>query len=867
MTRVYGISAFGLNDSVASPGDGLKKSGFYVADAVLPKRALGQIRTGNEAEQERVHSGIYWPPEARVKPGQPLRRLPIPVAWSLLVDSGDTTAPVRWNVGHGVSIPLADILSAHVRGLMHENAFDADNDSRAVVAIPNHLDEFHQEAMLQAFGTVRERISLVWRAVAAAMRWLDEAMPENLEPGDWMLVAYMGADGIEFTSFELREEVCEGRRFLLPVRNRPRQSPGPAGWQWACALAVKADPICSKDHGAFWQAFTNFPELWAAIAGLQWKTQELPRAWSTGKGWRYWHPSLDLFDEATRCSIEGGGLLHELIKTSCSIPLRHRESKGKTWGLHLIGSFNEALQQRQGRLRGAVVCGPLYASTAQTWLQDVHINLPCLQEARPDTLWLPNAAVDPVATGARLFGQRIAAGLPTYLDTLPGLAVYAEKPGGGLEWVDVVEAKECAGGQAYTRNIPDRFFLKKQTDALHVYLQKEAQENDTETPYRYDIVKFPSIPDRDVKLTIEVEMRPASGLARVVIVPEEEETFQGRAKIFDYSRMKKVDARDLPEPALRWPETLHREATISEDAFKDSRFIRFIDLSDSVLQSEFLQKLDNVKIALYSSFWNAETNSYEIKIDENGLTGSQYGNEVMKALAAKIESRADTFLRSLIPNPETEKYIVRSTWLWARTPNAIIDYLTHFFMINSQNKYGATWNYFAESASRCMTKKKNISTLFNAIFKRSKSGIKSLSLFPIQSSRSLARVLSYREDAYDALEDDMAVHFAMRAAEVIRKQVRNRNIANSFFEGAFLFLTLLRFRIKEPDFMDPENPRDANLFKEVENCMKEARAIVQNQPNRLAKIDWLIQGIVDFMYSKGQSGLISAIASEAGGDK
>jgi hypothetical protein len=870
MTRVFGVSAFGLNDCVAEPDGELKTSGFYVADAVLPKRALGQIRTGDEAEKERVHSGLDWPPEARVKPGKPLRRVPIPVAWSLLVDAGDTPVPARWSA-QDVSIPLATIIAAHVRGVLHEKSgFDTENDSRAVVAIPDHLDEFHQEALLQAFGGARASISLVWRTVAVAMEWLDKAMPDDLEPGDWMLVAYMGPDGIEFMSFELREEVCGDRRFVLPVRNRPRHLPGPAGWQWACALAGKADPICSTDHGAFWQTFTNFPELWLAIAARPWKTQDLPRAWSTADGWRYWHPPQDLFAESARCSTDGGDLLLDLVKTSSSIPPRKRQSKGETWGQHLAASLALVLRQRRGRLRGAVFCGPLCPAKAQPWLKEANISLAFRQDARPDTLWLANSEVDPVATGARLFGRRLAAGLPTYLDTLPGLALYAEKVGGGLEWMDIVEAKEWAGGHVYMRSIPDRFFLKKQIDALHVYLRKDAQENETESPYRYGEVKFPSIPARDVKLTIEVEMRPASGLARVVIVPEMEETFQGRARAFDYSKMVKVEERDLPEPVLRWPETLHRKVTISEDAFIDHNFKSFIGLSDNFLPSDFLQKLDNMKKALCSSFWNTETNSYEIKIDENGIAGSEYGNTVVKAIATKIESRVDEFLYSQNPSPETRKYVVRATWLWGKTPTAISNYLMQFFVEYQGNSYDANWNHFADAASRCFIKKQHFEALFNSIYKRSKQGIGKR--FPINSSRSLSKVLAYREDAYDVLDGDMAGHFAERAAKVMLEQMLLRKIKTSFFQGAFLFLTLLRFRIKEPNFMDPENPRDVSLFKKVENCMEEAREIVRSQfkkrfqDNRLDRIDWLLQGIVDFMYSKGKSGLINAIANEAGGD-
>ncbi len=867
MTSVYGVSAFGLNDCVADLDGVLKTSGFYVADAVLPKRALGQIRTGDEAEQERVHSGLYWPPEARVKPGEPLRRVPIPVAWSLLVDAGDTTVPVRWNVGGGVSIPLASIMAAHLKDLLHGSGFDAKNDNRAVVAIPDHLDEYHQETLLRAFGGVRHRISMVWRTVAAAMEWLDKAMPEDLETGDWMLVVYIGPDGMDFMTFELREEVFGGNRFILPVRNRPRHSPGPAGWQWACALSAKADPICSIDHGAFWQTFTNFPELWAAIAGRPWKKHELPRAWSTADGWRYWHPPKKLFAESVCCVTDGGDLLLDLVKTSSSILPRKREIKEETWGQHLTASLSRALLQRNGRLRGAVICGPLCPVTTQAWIQEALINLPCRPDACPDTIWLASAEEDPVATGARLFGRRLAAGLPTYLDTLPRLALYAEKVGGGLEWMDIVEAKECAGGKTYTRSIPNRFFLKKHTDALHVYMRKDAQETGTESPYRYGEVKFPSIPARDVKLTIEVEMRPASGLARVVIVPEKEETFQGRARVFDYSNMIKVEEKDLPEPELRWPETLHYEVATSKDAFTDTRFKGFIALSEDVSRSYFIEKLDEMKRVLCSSFFDQETNIFETRkrIDENGISGSEYGDTLVTAIASKIESRANEFLHSRNPPSEAIKYVVRATWLWGKTPEAISDYLMHYFLTYEGNNYGNTWRYFAEAASRCFNSKQHFAALFDAIYRRSISGVNNP--FTLQSSKALARVLAYREDAYDALESDMAVHFAKRAAEAIRKQVNNRTIAQIFFQGALLFLALLRFRIKEPEFMDPENPRDVSLFKEVENCLKKARAIVRDQPNILAQIDGLIQGIVDFMYSKGKSGLIGAIASEAGGDE
>lgn len=201
MKRILGISAFGLKDCVATSDQGCTATDFYLADAVLPQSALGHILTGDDAEEERIHSGLLWPPEAQVTPDAPLRRVPIPVAWSLMVDAGDR--PVRWNAGKGVSIPLANILAAHIKGLTG-TSFETQGDT--VVAIPDHLDEFGQETLLQALGGSRNGVKLVWRPVAAAMAWLDQARPTDLATDDYMLVIYMGPDAMEFSTFGLRKK-------------------------------------------------------------------------------------------------------------------------------------------------------------------------------------------------------------------------------------------------------------------------------------------------------------------------------------------------------------------------------------------------------------------------------------------------------------------------------------------------------------------------------------------------------------------------------------------------------------------------------------------------------------------------------------
>lgn len=918
MKRMLGISAFGLKDCVATSDQGCTATDFYLADAVLPQSALGHILTGDDAEEERIHSGLLWPPEARVTPNAPLRRVPIPVAWSLIVDAGDR--PVRWNVGKGISIPLANILAAHIKGLTG-NGSTSEMQGNTVVAIPDHLDEFGQETLLQALGGNRNGTKLVWRPVAAAMAWLSQAQPTDLATDDYMLVVYLGPDAMEFSTFGLREETSDGRRFVLPVRNRPSRAPLPAGWEWACSLSAEANPICREDYGAFWQTFTNFPEIWAAIAGSEWDTRQLPRPWSTqDKGWQQWNPDPSLRTKVYGCQLDQSKMVRELIEKSCTIPLTSRQGRGSTWGELLSQELETILQQQKGRLRGGVLCGPLAPKQKPIWFNQTLVAQPLKQNPHQDTIWLPSVCEDPVAMGARLFGERIAAQLPTYLDTLPGLALLTQRQG-GLDWVDIVKSSECSGGEPYNQSIKNRFFLRRNSSSMLVYLRKETRENDAKkpeepatnfrrefiapikekvkslgsieavfeshtwdlrpdikdyalsfakwyywkpdpakSPFRHGSVDFPSAPARDVQLTVNVEMRPASGLARVEFVPQKEESLKGRPVTFDYSRMAPVVEQELPEPKLRWPETLHFETTSDPDAFLDIRILNFLQMSSTASDINFISLLNSMKDAICSSFFDQKYNSFLKRIDENGNSGSINGNLCISRIADCIEQRSAQFLESTNTevNQNTRIFILRSSWLWAATPKIVVEYLEHYFENHQELTYDSTWNYLTESAGRCFTKNYQFKLLFKRIYGRSIQGHGNS--LTIQAMRSLIHVLARRENGWCGLENDTAIHFAHRAAQIVQSEVEKNNVQQKFFQGAFLILALLNFRRADSSFLDPENKSD--LFKKIESSLKKGMNIARNQ-NNAAQLDALIQQIINFMYSQGCKGIIGQVAAQA----
>ena len=916
MSRIHGVSAFGLMDCTAAADGACKASGFYLADAVLPQSSLGQIRTGDEAESERIHSGLQWPPEARVVPGNPLRRVPIPVAWTLLVDAGDRT--VRWEGGRGNSIPLASILAAHVKGLLDANDFTYNKRDQAVVAIPDHLDEYGQEALLQAFGSNRSQVSLLWRPVAAAMTWLDASKPANLEQDDFILVIYLGPDGMDFTTFSLREVEVNGQTYVLPVRNRPSRAPLPPGWEWACALSAEIAPLCREDYGAFWQTFTTFPEVWAAIAGAPWDTEDLPRPWSTSQGWTLWDPAPSLSGKALDCGYGHSAIIRKLLKESCKLPPADRKGRGETWGEHLQAELTSSLASQPGRLRGAVLCGPLAPRQMPRWLNPEALGLPPDTECRPDTLWMASACDDPVAVGARLFGERLAAGLPTYLDTLPGLALLTQRQG-GLDWVDIVKSSECPGGQPYTQRIENRFFLPEKSSSMLVYLKKEMRSNEekrpekpvssspesfislienkverlgsieeilncpawdlshsardyalsfaewlywkpelSKSPFRHGSVEFPSSPNKNVPLTINVEMRPASGLARVEFVPEKEDALKGRPVAFDYSRMTPLAEEQLPEPKLRWPETLHFETTFDPHALEDHRIRDFIQLPQNVTDKTFISHLELMKAAICVPVSDSHGRLSAKKIDEKGNAGSLRGCTVVAQIANRIEQQSKHFLESgqNFTRDHMRIFIVRSSWLWAATPHGVVEYIEKFLL--KYKYYDATWNHVIESASRCFTKENQFKLLCEKIYERSLTGYGNP--FPIQSMRSLSRILVFRENGLRGLNIDMARNFSERAANIICDQVKCNTIKQKFFQGVFLILALLRFRSTDPSFLDPVN--QSALFKRIEHCFREGMEVASRQGDT-EKIK-LISKTIDFMYSRGCKGIVGQVASQAG---
>jgi len=559
---IHGCAAFGFRDSLSVNGSNFSSAAPYVADAVLPSTPFGRIRTGLQVEKERIHAGLPWPPEARIKQGRPLRRAPLPYVWRAFVEAGDQTA--RWQSDLGISFPLERIIAAHIEGNLEEGSchFDSERGDQLIIAIPNNLDEHGQETLireLNKLGIKRDSVHLIWRPVATVLTWLQKigkSLPETINDDDHIHLIYLGPDAIEFNTLRLRTKEFENNQYYLPLRDRPLKLLPLTGFDWVGKTIETA--FGPMDDGAFWQAFTSFPEIWCALSGIAWNRDELPRVWGTEDKWSLWDPPENISDFLEKTLVGPCKTLNAITEFSCSL-------KGKTQGVS-SKKMNEILQEEtrnlfsnypKGRTMGMIISGPLAPSMQPKWLessleqlQDGGLELQeTFGQPKLHGLWLCGNSSDPIAEGAAIYGKRVTQKKPTYLDTLPSYGIWSEIKNLGFEphwdfYPLIPENTEIEGGSEFVLDPPvDKLFIKKGSKEFPLVIKHGISKKCRESQ-----INLPRDISDNCHVLVHARMKPASGLAIVNIRSSGDEAVfkSGKSIGLDWDRMKEVDQPSQP---------------------------------------------------------------------------------------------------------------------------------------------------------------------------------------------------------------------------------------------------------------------------------------------------------------------------------
>ncbi|MBU6172877.1 MAG: hypothetical protein KGQ60_03690, partial [Planctomycetes bacterium] len=512
--RVIGISADGpwmlTSEENANRSSSVKNADIlgginsFPNSILLPRFPREPFRFDMGIEPHPRGSGLNWPPESMVSREYGKGRLPLGIVMNA-IELGET---VTWTHDDTHHFYPAEALA----GAIADNQPANEIDQQLILVIPNHWTETTQQRMLDAFEKYNLKCKLLWRPVSSALEWSThfskqlEFLFDDIRVNQGKLLCiHIGYDSIEITELDLvirSHHKADSESILLPARRRPNKTERmPSfGYRWAIrSLIGEMEQILGKANQV-----DRFAWMWNRL----WCSQALKEIANRPQSTQ----SQALFPfEQDVCAVEQCDL--EEVQQY----LRRRKMALQTdyTGLVITGAFaNKKFHDKQ---------------LVWQWLtQTLGI--------RSQLILVEGYDTEPglLARGALGFEYRYQAELPTYLDTLPLLQmVIAEN--GEPKWIDLLEPehKWVDGGRLWRR--PEK--IRNLSISAHSVDLKLAIAHEEFAHVREVITDLPAVSNKIEKVSLSVEMIPAQGKAKIEIIPDREEYFEGKHIFVDWRKM------------------------------------------------------------------------------------------------------------------------------------------------------------------------------------------------------------------------------------------------------------------------------------------------------------------------------------------
>ncbi len=559
-TRAWAATTVSVNEPPAHVGLGL------VPPAVFPldDRSLNDEIEGVEDSPNIRSTESVWRDTRCTVAELGAQRVRLLDAWRDLAKSVNATA----------ARPLSDRRAAAeaialVTGGVADKTGFYEGGLKAALAIPNHLDEAGQDALLTALsplGSTVDRLRLIWRPIASAVSWCHRHGESILTPQSvsgqsigGLLCIHLGID-TEMICVQLVPTEFQNQKFLLPARDRPSQHDSVHELQLGEHLLE--DLIVEA-----------LPRSLARNKEAQWRL-----AWTTP-----WLNSLLGQADGVPCSVHND--LLSRLATGESARTDRRAVCGELELSRFTQTWERAFRSRMGQpkrpWRGAVVSGPFAGMPFGKTTLGEHIARTLLGgTSQPVMVADPSRNFDPTSHGAAVFAARTDVGWPTYLDTLPKLELLVVRKG-EPEWLDVLrdpklseDAPRYVDGNSEWIRDPDLEGVSLPINEPRPRFDLIQEGHPTA---RRAVALLPQAPTKKQPVFLNVRMRPASGFARIRVLPADADFVFQRPVLLDFQSMQdtgKTREAVLKEVERGWPAIRVRKA--SPDAWRN-----FVDLTRS----------------------------------------------------------------------------------------------------------------------------------------------------------------------------------------------------------------------------------------------------------------------------------------------
>ncbi|SOD93243.1 hypothetical protein [Caenispirillum bisanense] len=738
-------------------------------------------------------------------------------------------------------LAAADLVAAHVEAVAEGTG------AHRVVVVPDTLGEAGQQRLIDGLRRIGISAELLWRPVAALLGWALGLSDDHVRSlaGTTVAVGHAGFWRPEVSILAIDVEEVHGKPYLVPVRSGRGQAPALPATMEMQALNLLAQDL--SEHGVSADLAERLVWIsrrpWATMCGRP-TPQEIVR--DTGGRWHRLHRTEPA--PAPMAEILAAALAASLDEVTERRPLAAVAVEGPLAGLRLPDGTRLASALAGSRAGGR------------------------------DAVALPP---DTAALGAAHYAWRRSVGIVGYYDSLPDLRIQAQELGRPT-FISLMKGRDrVAGGTTVGPDLVTGFSIAGGTTEVDYALSRS-----DDAMVRKTVTRLPEPADRNIPITLYVTQKPGQGFASVEIRPPEGERLADRPVFLDWSSMTSTglgedeylrtlrvelawpDPSPWPSRAIVWkaadiPRTMHLFHLACgglggklEFAAKDlMSALGKKPALDWPLKKEAPEDRARMAGGVTKAGVFDSDGSIPAEEDLRELLGAppggfktyrQLSDAVLDAAAAAFE-RLTPKLRA---NDEKQlrdlhrQLMLAAAWSYSSTPEPILDYLrkslrSPWTSLHSGHDYKA--------AGRCFSKPDDIALLFKAT--RDHFALKGLQT-PNDRAKALSLVLMYRADAPAALNRRIAGDLAGTAVALMEQQAGLNNIKNTFFAAAQLLVGLLRFRMIEPDFLDPERDR---LVPRVRDVLGRAKARIRSSDSKILPV---LEEIEAFIDRRGTNGLL-----------
>jgi len=355
------------------------------------------------------------------------------------------------------------------------------------------------------------------------------------------------------------------------------------------------------------------------------------------------------------------------------------------------------------------------------------------------------------------------------------------------------------------------------------------------------------------------------------VIPEEKSFLRGRHVFVDYATMEDLD--ELPTSGQGWPSLEELTPHSDESVWNVHRAAaeRFLNTNTGSLLYDPL--LDRICSVLRAKPFLNEYGVGFYMVNQEGSAGCQAGMEIVQIISRAVARHAESLMSSTsfvgrnvrqtgiirLPRERLEqlrRLIVRGSWLMGATPEPLLIPMRYVL----QDKLrGITWGMVVDAAGRAFTTDDDLSILLQAVVNRiAKRG--SLPL-PMQSINALCRVLMYRPNGQDVLDEDTVYTLLEETCNVLDQHSRADRFKAKFFQGIRLLLYLLRCRKRHPGFLEKESRRAQELMRKLDIYESGLKSVLTGV-RRNSAIE-IIAGIKDFVNFAGSTAILPLLTAMA----